>query len=124
MALNIPALIGAAFAIGKATAPDAFPRVRILLGPTTVPDPVAETAVTIWNVEIANVEPIAYADKNERDRSKPETSQRTFAVPTSIFPSRAVFDQKGEIHQGETVWMVYKVETDPTGSLVLMHATK
>lgn len=125
MALNIPALVTGAFNTAKALVPDAIPTVTLRIGPTTAVNPVTDTAVTTWAVEAANLRPVAYADKKERESQPVETSLKSFAFNTAEIPAGAALDQKAEITDADgLIWHAYRAEPDPTGSLVIFHCRR
>ena len=114
-----------AFNTAKALVPDALPTVTLRIGPTTIPNPVTETEVTTWAVTAANLRPVAYTAKSERENQPVETSLKSFAFNVADIPAGANLDQKAEITDATaTTWNAYRVEPDPTGSLVIFHCRR
>ncbi len=120
--MNFRTLVKGAFDLGRRIAPQAFPKCRIRLGPETVVDPVADTETTIWSVDLRDIHPIQYDQKNQE--STVDETTKTFAFPSALFPQRATFNQRGELDDGHTTWDAYLVEQDPSGSLILIHCRK
>ena len=127
MALNIAQLVTGAFGIAQSLVPTALPAVTIRANPTTTVNPVTDTEVTVWGVSLSGIKTVAYADQNERDSEPAETNQRSFAVNAAdLAPhSPAIFTQTTEIQTPDgLVWQVYRVNPDPTGSLLIFYARR
>lgn len=126
MGLDVQGLVGVAFGIAKALVPDAFPSSTVRLGPTSVVDPVTEIAVVTWAVELTGLDSLlGYDDSNERtDKTAPDQNLRTFALQNSLVPDGTLAHQSGEIVTEGKTWQVYRVETDPSRSLVLFYCNR
>jgi hypothetical protein len=120
--MNFRSLVNSAFDLGRKIAPEAFPKCRIRLGPTTDVDPVADTDTTKWAVELRDIHPIQYDQKNQ-ETAVDETT-KIFAFPAVLFPPKASFSQRGEVDDGTSIWDAFLVQQDPTGSLILIHCRK
>lgn len=125
MAIDIQGLTRLAFAIAADQAPDALPTCTVRLGPTPDIDPVTDQQTTTWDVEVAGIRPVAYQSESEQKKSDdPEANLKSFAFQAADFPDGAQLDQKGEVLEGSTLWRVYRVDIDPSGSLAIMHSRR
>jgi hypothetical protein len=128
MSINIQALVTQAFRIAKTQAPGALPKVTLRVNPTPSVDLVADTSEPTWAITVEKLTPVAYASTQERENTPVEKTQRSFAFDRDAIghPVEDLIDQTAEITEklsGKT-WNVYRVEADPTGSLIIFHASK
>lgn len=126
MSLNIGALVTGAFGIAKGLVPDALPACTLRVNPTAVNNPMTGQSTVTWAIEKTNLNPVAYGSKQEREAKPEEMNLRSFAFDRAAIgePVAALLDQAAEITQSGSTWNVYRVETDPTGSLVIFHANR
>lgn len=126
MSLNLGAIVTAAFATARSLVPDALPACTLRVNPTTVNNPMTGESATTWAIEIPDLHPVAYGSQQEREAMPDEKNLRSFAFDRAAIghPVEDLTDQAAEITQGGKTWNVYRVEPDPSGSLVIFHAKR
>ncbi len=126
MSINLSALVRQAFATAKALVPDALPEVTLRVNPTPSINPITDTSAPTWAITVANLTPVAFAAKQEKENQPVEKNLRSFAFDRAAIghPISSLMDQTAEIDEQGVIWNVYRVESDPTGSLVILHASR
>lgn len=124
MGLPFRQLADMAFGIALQLAPEAFVEARVQLNPTHVTDPVTETTVTTWGIDVT-FEQLGYEGSAQRATDEdPETHFRKWLFPTSRLGPTAILDENGIVTEGELQWNCYKVEFDPAKGLAILHTRR
>ena len=128
MGLDINKLAATAFSIGKDLADQAFETVTARLAPTTTPDPVNNTAATVWGHEFASIQALGFDDSDERRDRASGKAMKTWLLDradilAAVTASPSVLDQEAQLEDSSgVIWEAYRVEYDPTRSAILLYS--
>lgn len=127
MGLDIQKLAATAFSIGKSLGDQAFETVTARLDPTTTPDPINNTAGTVWAHTFTGIQALGFEDSDERKDRASKKKMKTWLLDRADIVAAAtaapnVLDQEGQVEDSSgTIWEAYRAEYDPTRSAILLY---
>jgi len=126
MGLDLRSLAASAFSIGKSLADQAFEACTVRFDPTTTPDPVNNTTTVVWGHEFAAIQALGYEDSDERKDRQSAKAIKTWLVDRADIVAAVtaipdVLNQQAQLEDASgVIWEAYRVEFDPSRSVILL----
>lgn len=129
MGLPIASLAANAYRLAKQLAPTVFQNCNVKMGrtPGTYNPTTDTTTGDTWAQTVNGVKLLKYNDANEREDQPIETKMCVFLASMADFTNTAGhFEQDAEITEvtGSLKWDAYRVELDPSNSVILFYCRR
>lgn len=132
MGLDLRALAATGMALAKDLADQAFESAAtVRLGRNTaLSNPVTNTSGSTWTHEFTGLQILGYDDADERRDRQSDKSMRTFLVDRQDVLAAAtanphLLENEGQVVDDQSkVWEAYRVEFDPTKSVIMFYCER